>query len=420
MADSQSSSTQRSSSPIYRGRRSTYQIPRRRQQVQDDGVGSRIVRGFIYTCFILALLLSFIMTSVFVYKRLYYYPSRIIGSPTASTSVTSNIGRLPGSWHLLPSLPSPQADNAAVYAQVQGRGYVYMSGGYHGHTYFPNYDHNLYRYDVAAARWQIVSGNFPSMVNNAVALDEQNNLYFVPGYSSDNNAIASLLYKYPLSDSTQCSVTPCGYHALQKIITPVQVSIGFGAAILADQQGHLYITQGFIRPGVPQARAGTGWYRYDTASRQWHVLAPMPLGLGYTALASDNVGGIVMLGGAVDAGQHLISMNVYRYDIMNNVWTQEPAPAPVAFSGAATCTDGQGHLVIAGGSTGYDANGERMLGQSWLVDLYTLRWQALAPLPSGGSLLGTAACDGQGHVFVVRGANASETPTTDFLMLTIK
>jgi len=289
-----------------------------------------------------------------------------------------------------------------------------MSGGYHGHTYFPNYDHNLYRYDVAAASWQVVvSGDFPSMVNNAVALDEQNNLFFVPGYSSDNNAVSSLLYEYPLDDGQD------GIQNLQKIITPAQVSIGYGAAMLADQQGHLYITQGFIRPGAPQARAGTGWYRYDIASGQWHILAPLPVGLGYTALASDNVGGIVMLGGAMDAGQHLVSMHVYRYDIINNLWTQEPAPALVAFSGAATCADGQGHMVIVGGTAGHNANGEHMLDQSWLVDLYTLRWQALAPLPSGSSLLGTAACDGQGHVFVVRGANSSGTPTTDFLLLTI-
>jgi len=284
-----------------------------------------------------------------------------------------------------------------------------MSGGYHGHTYSPRYDHNLYRYDVAAARWQVVvNGNFPSMVNNAIALDEQNNLFFVPGYSSDIYAITSVLYAYRLSDGV-----------LQKIISPTEVSIGFGAALLADQQGHLYITQGFIRPGDPQARAGTGWYRYDIASGQWHILAPLPVGLGYIALASDDVGGIVMLGGAIDAGQHLPSMHVYRYDIMNNIWTQEPAPAPLAFSGAATCTDGQGRVLIVGGSAGYDAIGERIIGESWLVDLYTLHWQALAPLPSGGSFLGTAACDDQGHVFVVRGADVSGNPTTDFLMLTI-
>lgn len=284
-----------------------------------------------------------------------------------------------------------------------------MSGGYHGHQYSPHYDHTLYRYDVAAAHWQVVTnGNFPGTVNDAVALDEQNQLFFVAGYSPDVSAVTSLLYLYRLRDGV-----------LQKIVSPAEVSIGFGAAMLADQQGHLYITQGFIKPGDPQARAGSGWYRYDIANGRWHILNPLPTGLGYVALASDGAGGIVLLGGAMDAGQHLLSMHVYRYDIMSDAWTQEQALSPLAFSGAASCVDGHGHIVIVGGSEGYNATGERVLDQSWLVDLHTLRWQALAPLPSGGSLLGAAACDGQGHVFLIRGANDSGDPTTDFLMLSI-
>jgi len=114
----------------------------------------------------------------------------IVWSPPETISTATNAVSPPASWKVLPSLPSPQADNAAVYVQVQGRGYVYMSGGYHGYKYSPHYDHNLYRYDIAAARWQVVaSGNFPGMVNNAIALDEQNHIFFAAGYSPDVNAI---------------------------------------------------------------------------------------------------------------------------------------------------------------------------------------------------------------------------------------
>ncbi len=411
-----------------------------REQIERFTSIPRIARWIAYMSFVLALLLSLVMTSLFVYTRLYHYVGTIAWSPPGLISVathalispTAAAGQdhqtvsPPGSWKVLPSLPSPQADNATVYVQAQGRGYVYMSGGYHGHKYSPHYDHNLYRYDVAAARWQIVaSENFPGMVNNAIALDEQNRLFFIAGYSSDVYAITSLLYLYRPSDGV-----------IQKIISPAQVSIGFGAAMLADRQGHLYITQGFVRPGDPQAHAGTGWYQYDIASGRWRILAPLPVGLGYIALASDDAGGIVLLGGAMDAGQRLPSMHIYRYDIMNNTWTQAQALSPLAFSGAASCVDGHGHIVIVGGSAGYHTVGTRfiasagdpvwgtgnapaLLRQSWLVDLHTLHWQALAPLPSGGSLLGTAACDGQGHVFLVRGADDSGAPTTDFLLLTL-
>jgi hypothetical protein len=169
-------------------------------------------------------------------------------------------------------------------------------------------------------------------------------------------------------------------------------------------------------PGNPRIQAGRGWYRYDIASGQWHVLASLPLGLGYVVLATAGKGGILMLGGSKDAGQHLPTQQIYRYDIQNNTWTLEQTTAPSAFSGAASCLDGQGHIVVIGG---YDPAHNTSLGQTWLVDLHTLQWEALPPLPSGGSLLGAAACDGQGHVYLERGANNPRRPTADFLELTI-
>ncbi len=375
-----------------------------------SGTPPRTARRIAYLCFLLALLLSLLMAALLVYESPYHStswsPPRKTRTAT-KTSTATTVVNLRSAWRALPSLPSPEADNTAVYVQVQGRGYVYMSGGYRGHA--PNYDRTLYRYDVAAARWQAVTnGNFPGMVNNAVALDEQNQLFFAAGYSSDVYAVTSLLYMYRTSDGV-----------LQKIVPPAGVSIGFGVAMVADQQGHLYMTQGFLKPGDPQARAGTGWYRYDIASGHWQVLTPLPIGLGYVALAADGAGGIMLLGGAQDAGQHLPSTRIYRYDITGNTWAEEQAVSPLALSGAASCTDGHGEMVIVGGSAGYAGGHERVLGQSWLVDLQTLRWQPLAALPTGGSLLGAAACDGEGHAFLVRGANDAGHPTADFWGLTI-
>jgi len=283
-----------------------------------------------------------------------------------------------------------------------------MTGGYRGSD-VPRYDHNLYRYDIAAAQWEVIADKgFPGMVNNAMAVDGQNQLFFVAGYSSDTYTVTLLLYRYRPSDGT-----------LEKLIPPPQMPVGFGAALLADQQGHLYVTQGFMQAGNPHAQAGTGWYRYDIASGQWQSLAPLPLGLGYVALALDGQSGIVMLGGAMDAGQYLPTQHVYRYDITSDSWALEQTPAPLALSGAASCADGHGHILIIGGSAGYVGTHERVLNQTWLVDLQTLTWQPLATLPAGGSLLGTAACDGNGHVFLVRGANESSHPTADFSVLTI-
>ena len=363
----------------------------------------RIVR----MCFLLALLIALLMTSLLAYYRFAPHNSGSQNSATPPLQMQKSPLPNASTWQLLPSSPSPEADNAALYVQIQGRAYIYMSGGYRGSQISPHYSRGLFRYDIAAAHWEIVkSTGFPGMGNNAAALDEHNDLFFTVGYSSDTYAVTSLLYMYRPSNGT-----------LRKLVPPASISFGFGGAMLADKQGHLYITQGFMIPGNPRVQAGRGWYRYDIVTGQWHALAPLPMGLGYVALVPDGQGGILMLGGSRDAGQSLPTQQVYRYNTQRDSWTLEQAAAPSAFSGAASCLDGQGHVVVIGG---YDPIHNTSLNRAWLVDLRTLQWKALPPLPSGGSLLGTAACDGMGHVYLERGANNPSHPTADFLELTIR
>lgn len=359
----------------------------------------------IQGAFIIMLLLCLVLTSVFAYT---HYSSHT--NPT--TLSQKSIATLPpeinaqSTWQVLPSLPSAEADNTATYVQIDQRAYIYVSGGYRGSAYSPLYSRGLLRYDIAAAHWEILtSKDFPIMGNNAAALDESKRIFFTGGYSTDTQAVQSLLYIYQP-----------GNGRLAKIVPPARVALGFGGAMLADHQGHLYMTEGFLTPGNPQVLAGTGWYRYDIASGQWHLLTPLPVGLGYVVLASDGQGGILMIGGSRDAGQSLPTSQIYRYDTLQNTWTLEQASAPVPISGAANCAGAQDHLVIVGG---YDPVHNAALPQAWLVTLHTLQWEALPQLPFGGSLLGSAACDGMGHVFLERGANNPSQPTADFLELTI-
>src|SRR6266571_2304624 len=270
---------------------------------------SHMALRIIQTAFILALILFLVMTPFFLYGRFSHQVSTSTVPKSQPgpgyTTPESSVVAPNSSWQILPSLPSPEADNTTVYVQVEGRAYIYMSGGYRGAERSPNYDRGLYRYDIAAAHWEtVMNKNFPSMVNNAVALDEQNDLFFTGGYSPDTHAVTSLLYKYQPSDGT-----------LQKIVPPAQIPIGFGAAMIADQQGHLYITQGFMQAGNPHVLASTGWYRYDINNQQWHTLAPLPTGLGYVVLASDGRGSILLFGGSTDAGQSSPTEQVYRYNI---------------------------------------------------------------------------------------------------------
>ncbi len=373
---------------------------------------SHTVRRIAQTFFVLVLIVFVIMASMNIIGFFSHHtntatPKKKQTSQTLTPVPTNTSTPVQNStWQVLPSLPSPEADNTAVYIQVQGRAYIYMSGGFRGSKVIPHYDHNLYRYDIAAAHWEILAnGHFPGMGNNAAALDEYNHLFFTAGYSPDTYTVTSLLYMFQPTNQT-----------LQKIVPPASVSIGYGAAMVADQQGHLFITQGFMTAGNAHGLAGTGWYRYDIASAQWHVLASLPQGLGYVVLAPDSAGNILLLGGSKDAGQSLPAKQIYRYNIAQNVWTTEPVTVPLPLSGTASCLNGPAQLVIIGG---FDAVHNKSLDQTWLVDLQTLRWKPADPLPSGGSLLGTAACDGTGHTYLSRGASDPSRPTPDFWELTI-
>ncbi|HCI81152.1 MAG TPA: hypothetical protein DHW02_15855, partial [Ktedonobacter sp.] len=75
-----------------------------------------------------------------------------------------------------------------------------------------------------------------------------------------------------------------------------------------------------------------------------------------------------------------------------------------------------GKLIVIGG---YDVIHKRGQAQTWLVDLHTLHWTQLTSLPIGGSVMGAAASDGNGHVYLVRGASDPSKPTADFWQLTL-
>ena len=388
---------------------------------------TRRLQGIIRVNFVLALVLCMVLVSLLIYVRvaqpLENSIHALMQSPISSTNgsgdvqnsqstpITQNTqgmqnqqgangGLADNYWQALPSLPGAEADNATVYVELQGRAYIYMSGGYHGSP--PTaYDRSLYRYDIRAAHWETVSsGHFPGMVNNAADVDEQGHIFFTAGYSSDTYTVSSQLYVYDPGTSF-----------LRKITAPAQMPVGFGGSIFADRQGHLYITQGFMHPGDPHAQAGTGWYRYDISTAQWHQLATLPVGLGYTFTTSDNNGGILLMGGATDAGQHDPTNKIYRYDIASDSWTQAIDNLPQAISGAAGCQAWPGQLVIVGG---YDPAHDTGTKSTWLLDLHTLQWRSLVDLTIGGSVLGAAACDGKGHVFLERGTNNPRVPTSDY------
>ncbi|GHO94492.1 hypothetical protein KSF_045400 [Reticulibacter mediterranei] len=361
--------------------------------------------GLLKVCFIFTLIVCLLLASLFSYIHITHRAIPVISrgpSPSPTSAHTWS-----GTWQPLPSPPSTEADNTAIYVQSGGRFYVYMSGGYRGTQAAPQYDRNLYRYDILTARWEQVGiKSLPGMLNNSVAEDEHGQLFFTTGYSTDAYKVIPLLTLYqPETDH------------MRKITPPAGIAFGFATAMLADQQGHLYLTEGYQKAGDPSIEAGTGWYRYDIATRTWHTLAPLPVGLGYTTLANDANGDILLLGGATDAGQTHQSGRVYRYNITHNQWQQEPLTLPHPLSGSASCAIDSDHLLVIGG---YDASSKQGSHETWLINMRTQRWTQLDSFPKGGTVLGAVACDGRGHAYLMRGASDPKHPTADFWLLTVQ
>ncbi len=336
------------------------------------------------------------------------HPTKAVATkvPTSTPTTTPTQPPFTGAWSALPSLSSPEADNVAVYVNLQQGDYIYMTGGYRGTSLTPPYDNNLYRYDIAAAQWEIVTNSLPGMINNAVVQDEQKNLYFTGGFSTDNQSVTTLLYMY--SPATGAS---------QTIVPPGGITFGYGGSMLADLAGNIYLTQGLMEGFGSSVPAGTGWYSYNIATGQWNTLAPLPQGVAYAVLAFDLQGGIVLIGGVTDPNQNYGTRAIYRYHIANDSWVQEQTIAPIAFNGASYCALGNGQVVVIGG---YDPTQHIALAGTWLIDLHTLNARPLTSLPVGGSRLGAATYDGSGNIYLVRGVvNDPNQPTQDFWKLSL-
>lgn len=372
-------------------------------------------RGRVRLILSLCLLLFLIISSVIAYRymltqartlpRVHPTPQTIASPEKTEPTATPTVGMASG-WQNLPAFPFEIADNTSLYVSFQGHTFIYVTGGYRGPQTTPTYSQGLYSYNITSRHWDNLNlTNLPSMGNNAAAIDQQGDLFFTGGYSPDLGTTSPHLYEYQLATST-----------LRTINVPFTMPLGFGNTMLADQQGNLYLNEGFLDPGHPLDLAGQGWYRYTIASGEWQSMANLPLGLGYVQLALDSSGNILLIGGSHDAGQSQPATAVYRYNPQQNTWLQTTSMLPSPLSGAESCSDGQGHQIIVGG---FDAVHNSSLNTVWQLDLQTLQWQALTALPGGGSELGTAACDGAGHVYVTRGASTPTRPTRDFLELTL-
>jgi N-acetylneuraminic acid mutarotase len=309
-------------------------------------------------------------------------------------------------WQTLGSLPTTTSEGILQYVQVRGQPYLYLTSGYRGSQFTPSYSRSLFRYNIQTSSWEkLALPGLPPMQLNAATVDPRGDLYFTGGYNPQLDTVSHTLYVYHPATNT-----------LHTITIPSEYPVGFANSILADQSGHMYVTEGLLTPNAPWSLAVQGWYRYDLSSGQWTNLTSLPVEAAYSHLVFDGHGHILLLGGTSDSAQQKPLDRVYQYNASQNTWTTLPGALPTPLSSSAACADGQGHLVVIGGM---DTASTPARKTAWSYDLTAHTWKSLPAMPYGGSLAGAAACDGSGHTYLARGASAPSTPTADFWKLNL-
>ncbi|MCA9152227.1 MAG: putative Ig domain-containing protein, partial [Planctomycetales bacterium] len=119
--------------------------------------------------------------------------------------------------------------------------------------------------------------------------------------------------------------------------------------------------------------------------------------------AVDNLGRAYAMGGVGVLGNGEIWDSVERYDVVNDAWSNV-ASLPQPLHGMSTVGDGNGHLLVFGGSNAVDDSGIQSTTYSY--DVATDSWSSLANMPMG-TRDSAAVLGDNGLVYVLGGVSSS-------------
>ena len=105
---------------------------------------------------------------------------------------------------------------------------------------------------------------------------------------------------------------------------------------------------------------------------------------------------------------------IYRYDIANDSWSQDPVSMPQAISGASSCTIAPNQFVLIGG---YDKTRNKGLDTAWLFDCTHYNHNNWHLSPRWKLFWVASVCDKQGHAMWYVGRNNPVHHTRDFWKL---
>ncbi|MEZ6049882.1 MAG: kelch repeat-containing protein [Planctomycetaceae bacterium] len=178
-----------------------------------------------------------------------------------------------------------------------------------------------------------------------------------------------------------------------------QARYDFGYAI--DASGRAYALGGIGVLGDGEIWADAE--RYTPSTDSWSSIAPMPEALHGHSAMNDGNGHILVFGGSTTLDDSGIQRTVYSYDIASDTWSTV-APLIVGTRDSAVAVDQDGMIYVTGGMT---TSGATDAVQKY--DPTTNTWTSETPLPAPVS--SHAATFDTGHRIIIAGGfDSTGTP----------
>jgi N-acetylneuraminic acid mutarotase len=253
-------------------------------------------------------------------------------------------------------------------------------------------------------RWHDLAPMRPGR-GNAASAGLDGSVYVAGGYTDDSDLASAIVERYDVRTDSWQSAT-----ALPR---------GRGGPAAATLGGRIYLAGGVYPIDADTEEVTGDALVYDTHSRTWTAIAPMPTPRGVLKMVA--AGGRLYAVGGLDRDFNATNA-VERYDPRTGRWTaltpmNEARRAP----GLTVVERGGDTLIVAAG--GCPTAGGTLLGFQSSTEVYSVRtgrWHTLAAQLPGGRCSLAAATAADGSVLAIGGATDFVNKITSAEVLSLK
>ncbi|MBO9392436.1 MAG: hypothetical protein J7458_05935 [Caldilinea sp.] len=230
-----------------------------------------------------------------------------------------------GTWVSATPLPMPLANLAAA---IHGERIYVAGGSFSQPDGKATLSDHLFAYDAASGRWEEVA-RLPYPVAGAALVADDSALYLLGGW--DGQMMRDEIWRFSLQERAASN----GWEQVGHLS---RARAFLGAALI---QGNLYVGGGYDGEHELDVLE-----RFNPVTGELRELAPMATPRGGMAVVYDGVA-LYALGG----GWTRTLVNLERYDLVMNTWSNFPSPIEGEWRHLAALGD-NGQIVITGGWAG--------------------------------------------------------------------